>query len=203
MELDDFVQTDRGLMVRGASPELLDELLVQYGAQQRAAGFDPDERLRPGLSRAEILDPWAERGVVVPEEIVRLWQWPNGGVGDGQFPGAAIDSIEQSLGRWDQELKGVVDFLWDPDWITVCSHGVIAVKSTEEPPLVRGRDGVRKVEEDDVWDPRFQLVSICTLIAMSIYGDEHGLFERNAVGLPDTRRELWPTKLEITKLHGW
>lgn len=201
MELEDFVSTDQGLMVRGASPDLLEELLTRYEALQRAAGWDPDEFLRPGLSREDIITPWAERGVQVPEEIVRLWQWHNGGV-PGRYPGTPLDSIEQSLGRWDQEPKGLVDFLWDPAWITVAMGGAIAVKTSEDPPLVRDSSGV-PILEVDTWDRRVQVVSFCTIVAMGIYGRERDFYTLNSAGLPHTESDRWPRQLEITKIYGW
>ena len=60
-----------------------------------------------------------------------------------------------------------------------------------------------KLEEQDRWDPRVHVVSFCTMIAMSVYGSEHGPFFPTSDELPSTGRELRPPELEITKLDGW
>jgi len=178
---------------------MLEELLVQYGALQRAAGYDPDEFLRPGASRDEIVDAWAAWDVAVPEEAIRLWQWHDGYT-PGRYPGTALDSVEQSVQRYNSEELGYGDFLWNPNWIPVASMGGFVMNTRSEPPLVRGESGVRYGEN---WDQRVQVLSFCTVVAMGIYGREQGLFQLNDSGLPDTEASLWPRQLEITKLYGW
>jgi hypothetical protein len=199
MELDAFVDTGHGLTVLGASPDYLDELLARYSVLQRTAGYDPEEFLLPGLSRAQIIDAWAERGVQAPEEAVRLWQWHNG-YPPGRYPGTSQDSLEKALGRYDAEEKGRGDFLWSPDWITVAMNGGYAMNTVSDPPLVWGSDAVI---DPDTWDPNRQVISFCTVVAIGIYAREQGFYHLNEIGLPSALNASWPAELAVTGLLLW
>lgn len=199
MELDRFVNTERGLTVREASPDYLDELLAEFSALQRAAGYDPDEFLLPGLSRAQIVDAWAARGVQVPEEAIRLWQWHNG-YPPGRYPGTSQDSLEKALGAYDFEEKGHEEFLWNPDYITVGGEGRYAMGTTSEPPLIRSSDAVLY---PSTWDPNRGTVSFCTIVAIGIYARERGFYQPNEAGLPSAVNAPWPTELQVTELLLW
>jgi len=199
MELNDFIVTDHGLAVIDAGPDLLTELLEQYAALLRDSGYDLDSRLRPGRSRDEVVSLWAELGVTVPEEAVRLWAWHDGPVGGG-FPGADQDSLDSAITRYQSEVKGLTDFAWHPDWIPVWGGHNIAMNVHGEIPVIRGEDGVY---EWDGWDQRVQATSFCTVIAMGIYGRERGFYARNANGLPDASLANWPERMRITRLYGW
>lgn len=199
MELDAFINTGRGLTIRGASPDYLDELLAEYSALQRAAGYDPDRFLLPGLSRAQIVDAWAARGVQAPEEAIRLWQWHNGSP-PGEYPGTDQDSLEKALGRYDAEEKGRGEFLWDPDWITVGGDGTYSMSTVSEPPLIRSSNSVL---DPETWDPNRGTISFCTVVAIGIYAREQRFYRLNDAGLPSALDAPWPPELRVTGLLLW
>ena len=79
MKLPTTRVTDRGFTVEGAGPALLSELLNEYEARIRRSDPQTWATVRPGRSRAEILDALGGIGIESPpEEVIVWWMWSDG-----------------------------------------------------------------------------------------------------------------------------
>jgi cell wall assembly regulator SMI1 len=128
---------------------LLDALLQRW----RACGAPIAERLRPGLTRAEIRAMTEPLSLTLPEEALRWWEWH-----DGTF--AAQFSVERALGafgglvhltlaeaielygkrmrpqeEWERDTFEEDLVLWDRTWLPIATEdtGRVIVCSCGDP----------------------------------------------------------------------
>lgn len=168
--------TSRGLMIEGAGPQLLADLLEEYENILRATSPAIANSLLPGRDREEIVRLFAVVDLQPPEELLVWWSWH-----DGSVPG-----IPTGIRNWPMSLKDSLDLRREdtfgsdfgqsrPEWIRVAgeANGSLSVScGLEVPPLVRRVStfsfGTQPHEIDN------QVVSLCTPIAWWLQAHENG-----------------------------
>jgi len=187
MELPLIRETADGPAVESASPELLANLLDEYEYESRIYS-GPVERALAGISREEVVDSFAQVGLVPPEELVVLFGWHNGVRigGTSPFPRLWFTPLAELVGNYESRLRLFEQFddedlrfaTWGagPGWFPlVPGQYTLAVDCTRAPdlaPRVRSTD----IEFDDNQKPmrRGQIVSLCTLVTWWIEGIRSG-----------------------------
>ncbi|MBX3194178.1 MAG: hypothetical protein KF727_03640 [Microbacteriaceae bacterium] len=165
------VDTPDGLMVEGAGPELLAELLVELEREMAAAGA-PSEMLAPGISPErcrELLLPICGH---VPAEVEVWFEWHNGVLGGADAPrllrGLEYWSAEQ-VARADPHLglpPGKEEWEWDRRWLRLTgdNYGLIVTTDLRSHPLVRRWNPELGTAPLSAPSP-LQVVSLCTPVA--------------------------------------
>jgi hypothetical protein len=190
------VDTPDGLMLKGASPELLRELLNELFDVLGSVGLPVAASLAPGLTSREIRELLLSRGLSAPNELTAWYETFNGTtLGPTQtpvqlFPVYDLHSLETAVALYDLEPAsrgvGVEDWNWHPEWLRIAepvqSLAVRCSADEEGPPLVRA---VGHDYNTQAANPPYQVVSLCTPVAWWIEELQNGSY------VWDAARGLW------------
>lgn len=172
------VPSERGLTVEGASPELLSELLTEYGTILKRTSPQIWESSLPGLPREQIIDGLGSAGLPPSEELIAWWTWRN-----GHAPGTPHGlrnpqlSLRAALSLRSDDEDTAYEMLPSQSWLRVAGEGLkrsIGVSCEEDlnPPSVRSI-----APEFDRQHGRVthgQAVSLCTFVAWQLVAIEEG-----------------------------
>lgn len=180
MTLPQTVMSEHGLTVEGAGPELLAELLAEYGSILRRTSPHVWESMVPGLTRDEIVKGLEGVGLPAPDELVAWWTWRNGhvpGVPHGlSFPLPQY-SLEQALRYREDDEDFAFELLPSDSWLRVAGEGLkrsvgVNHDSTIDALVVRGL----APEFDGLYGKvtHGQAVSMCTFMTWQLVAIDEG-----------------------------
>lgn len=97
----------------------LTELLAELEEEIRAAGAGETlDQMRPGLSEGQIRDALAEVDLTLPEELLALYQWHNGGH-VMLTPFWEPMSLSGAIAIYQDQELGTEDWQWRPGWLPI------------------------------------------------------------------------------------
>lgn len=169
-----------GLSVEGAGPDLLRELLAEYGSILQRTSPHIWESMVPGLSRDEIVGALENVDLPAPEELIVWWTWRNG----------HIPMVPHGLSLQQNSLQRSLDLRWEDegmepamvpgmDWIRVTGDGfrhTIATRcvDTDGPLLVRYCDPELNIEFGPV--PDGCVLSLSTVMTWRLVAMREGWY---------------------------
>jgi hypothetical protein len=178
MDLPQTIMSPYGLTVEGAGPELLRELLAEYGSVLQRTSPHIWASMAPGLTRGEIVRSLEEVGLPAQEELIVWWTWRNGhipmvphGLGFPQY------SLHEALRYREDDEDFAFELLPSPSWLRIAGQGLkYSVGVNHDPELdalvVRGLSP----EHDGLYGlvTHGQAISICTFMTWHLLAIEEG-----------------------------
>ncbi len=194
LRLPATVRSRHGLTVEGAGAALLEELLDAYRYEIERRDRRAWDGFRPGHSRHEIVDKFAEVGLVPPEELVVWWAWSDGHPMMG--PRGQRNTpfgIDHALRLYREDRDDAFELLPGPEWVRIAGQGrretiALSCEAGVDLPLVRFLDIEQGLGPQRLSDP--YVMSLCTPVTWWLMGLAKGWIAFNR------SRDRWTYKLE-------